>query len=210
MSRLLLYPMVVALLVGCDQATDPVETSPAGAPALAAAGHAVDPGALTPAPPPQIEAQCRADGRWIVCRTTQVIELLNEPLLDLPVPCGTLYETSTDVRHGIRWYAAADSVIVKRHVTQAFEGTWSLSPDGNGSTVRISGHGNWQDGQYADPEDLDSGVRSSHGELTVQAPGSGVIAHVSGLDAPDGTHHGAVRDIDDPAVAAELCEALTE
>jgi hypothetical protein len=37
--------------------------------------------------------------------------------------------------------------------------------------------------------DLDSGLRSTHGEFTAKAASGGVIAHVAGLDTPDGTHH---------------------
>ena len=36
-----------------------------------------------------------------------------------------------------------------------------------------------------------------------------MIAHIAGLDRPDDTHRGVFRFIDDPAVAAELCAALT-
>ena len=120
--------LAATLMTGCDRATDPADSSMqnTATPAFAAAGKAVDPAALTPAPLlVGAEAECRADGQWILCHTTLPLEPVNEPVFDLP--CGTVYETSRDVRHGIRWYNAADSVIVKRHVTQDFEGTWSLS-----------------------------------------------------------------------------------
>jgi hypothetical protein len=52
-------------------------------------------------------------------------------------------------------------------------------------------------------------LAEDHGNgFTLQAPGFGVIAHIAGLDLPDGTHHGVARVIEDPAVAAELCSAL--
>jgi hypothetical protein len=202
--------LAAALLTACDRATHPTDSSThnSAIPAFAAASKAVDPAALTPAPlQVGAEAECRADGRWILCHTTLALEPVNEPVLDLP--CGTVYETSRDVRLGTRWYNAADSVIVKRHVTQDLEGTWSLSPEGAGPTVTISVHANWYDSQYADPTNIDSGVGAAHGEVTVQAPGLGVIAHIAGLDRPDDTHRGVFRFIDDPAVAAELCAALT-
>ena len=202
--------LAAALMTGCDRATDPADSSMqnTATPAFAAASKAVDPAALTPAPLlVGAEAQCRADGRWILCHTTLALEPVNEPVFDLP--CGTVYETSRDVRHGTRWYNAADSVIVKRHVRQDAEGTWSLSPQGADPTVAISAHANWYDSQYADPNDIDSGVGASHGEVTVQAPGRGVIAHVAGLDRADDTHRGVFRPIEDPTVAAALCEALT-
>ena len=201
--------LATALLTGCDRSADPTSPSTQSTVthALAASSKAIDPAALTP--PPLLvgaEAECRADGRWILCHTALVIELVNEPVFDLS--CGTVYETSHDGRLGTRWYNAADSVIVKRHVTQDLEGTWSLSPDGTGSIVAISAHANWYDSQYADPSDIDSGTGASHGEFTVQAPGFGVIAHIAGLDRPDDTHRGVFRPIEDPAVAAELCAAL--
>jgi hypothetical protein len=202
--------LVAALLTACDRATDPADSSTenTATPAFAAASKAVDPAALTPAPLlVGAQAECRADGRWILCHTTLALELVNEPVFDLS--CGTVYETSRDVRLGTRWYNGADSVIVKRHVTQDLEGTWSLSPEGAGPTVAISAHANWYDSQYADPNDIDSGVGAAHGEVTVQAPGFGVIAHIAGLDRPDDTHRGVFRFSDDPAVAAELCAALT-
>ena len=202
--------LATALMTGCDRATDPADSSTENTapPAFAAASKAVDPAALTPAPLlVGAQAECRADGRWILCHTTLALESVNEPTFDLP--CGTVYETSRDVRLGTRWYNAGDSVIAKRHVTQDLEGTWSLSPEGAGPTVIISAHANWYDSQYADPTDIDSGVGAAHGEVTAQAPGFGVIAHIAGLDRPDDTHRGVFRFIDDPAVASALCQALT-
>jgi hypothetical protein len=152
-------------------------------------------------------AECRADGRWILCRTLLELPDVNAPIFDLP--CGTVYETASDVRHGIRWYNASDSMLVKRHVTDDADGTWSLSPDGAGPTVTITAHGNWYDSQYAIPGDLESGVGATHGEFTVSAPGFGVIAHIAGRDATDDVHRGVFRPIEDPAVAADLCAALT-
>jgi hypothetical protein len=201
--------LAAALMTGCDRATDPADSSMqnTATPAFAADSKAVDPAALTPAPLLGAEAECRADGQWILCHTTRALELVNEPVFDLP--CGTVYETSHDDRHATRWYNAADSVIVKRHVFQDLEGTWSLSPEGAGPTLAINVHANWYDSQYTDPTDIDSGTGASHGEVTVSAPGLGVIAHIAGLDRPDDTHRGVFQPIEDPAVAAELCAALT-
>jgi hypothetical protein len=202
--------LAAGLLTACGRVTDPADpaTQNTASPAFAAGSKAVDPSALTPAPLlVGAQAECRAEGRWILCHTTLPLEPVNEPVFDLP--CGTVYETSRDVRLGTRWYNAADSVIVKRHVREDLEGTWSLSPEGAGPTVAISVHANWYDSQYADPNDIDSGVGASHGEFTVQAPGFGVIAHIAGLDRPDDTHRGVFRPIEEPAVASALCEALT-
>jgi hypothetical protein len=41
------------------------------------------------------------------------------------------------------------------------------------------------------------------------ASGFGVIAHIAGLDLPDGTHRGVLRLVDDPQEAERLCAALT-
>ena len=208
MPRLAPYLILLTLAAACDRPTDPADAPAWDVPAFAAADKSVDPAALTPAPSlVGATAECQADGRWILCRTAVSFELVNEPVFDLP--CGTIYETSTDVRLGTRWYAAADSLILKRHVRQDVEGSWSLSSDGAGPTVAVAVHANWYDAQYADPNDIDSGVRSGHGEFTARAPGFGVIAHIAGLDAPDGSHHGTFRAPDDPAVVGTLCAALT-
>jgi hypothetical protein len=64
----------------------------------AAAGQLIDPSTLQPPPPPG--AECRVDGEWIICHTELVLTPVNEPILDFEPPCGTLYETATDVRVG--------------------------------------------------------------------------------------------------------------
>jgi hypothetical protein len=57
---------------------------------------------------------------------------------------------------------------------------------------------------------MDTETLTSHGNtFTAKAPHGGVIAHIAGLDLPDGTHHGALGFIDDPQVAAAGCDALT-
>ena len=38
-----------------------------------------------------------------------------EAITDLGLPCGTIYITATDVRHGLRFYE--DGLLVRRHVT---------------------------------------------------------------------------------------------
>jgi len=63
---------------------------------------------------------------------------------------------------------------------------------------------------YAVPGDESSGSITNHGNgFTVEAPGFWVIVHVAGLESPDGSLRGDARFPDDPAVAAELCQALT-
>ena len=70
------------------------------------------------------------------------IDLVNEPIADFDLPCGTLYETIYDLREGIRWYPGRK--VVKRFVSQNAEGTWSLSPSDAEPTVKISFHANWR------------------------------------------------------------------
>jgi hypothetical protein len=178
----------------------------AGAPAGPAAAATIDPDTLNPPPPPG--ALCRENGTWIICHTGLTYDSVNAPIEDFGLPCGTLYETSHDVRRGIRWYSSADRTIVKRFVSQDIEGTWSLSPTGSGPTVRLTAHANWTTVSIPDG-DLDSAPLAYHGDgASVQARGFGMIAHIAGYDEPDGTHHGQFAWVDDPAVAAELCTAL--
>jgi hypothetical protein len=171
------------------------------------AGSTVDPNTLIPPPPPG--AECSATGAFVICHTDFVESAVNEPIVDFTLPCGTIYETINDVRRGIRWYDSSDLTIVKRLVFQDAEGSWSLSPTGEGPTVTLTAHANWRNLEFPDPLDESTWPTTFHGnEFTLSAPGFGVIAHVAGLDLPDGTHHGAARVIEDPVVAAELCAAL--
>jgi hypothetical protein len=171
--------------------------SPAGA------GGSVDPSTLEPPPPPG--AECRQDGRNIICQTGLVIDLVNEPVFDLP--CGTLYETSHDVRVGIRWYDE-DGKLVKRNVRQDVDGRWSLASNGAAPTVSLSAHDNWGE-VYPTPGDLSSAVGHVEGDgFAVSAPGYGVIAHIAGREDSEG-FHGSFTAPDDPAVAEELCAALS-
>ena len=169
------------------------------------AGSTVDPDTLIPPPPPG--AECSATGAFVICHTDFVETAVNEPIFDLP--CGTIYLTINDVRRGIRWYDSSDLTIVKRLVFQDAEGSLSLSPTGEGPTVTVTVHANWRNVEFPDPFDESTWPTTSHGNgFTLSAPGFGVIAHVAGLDLPDGTHHGVARVIEDPTVAAELCAAL--
>lgn len=209
MRRFIPSLILLTLATACESATEPADAPMPNAPALSAAGAPVDPAALTPAPS-QVgaTATCHAAGPWIICHTRLVIKIANEPT-GFGLSCGEIYETSRDVRLGIRYYSAADSILRHRHVEQNVEGTWSLSPTGAGPTARLTIHAAWNDRNYADLNDLDSGVRFSHGTTKVTAPGYGVIGIISGRDDPDGTHHGPNRGIDKPAVAAKLCSALS-
>lgn len=173
----------------------------------AAAGPLVDPDTLQPPPPPG--AECRLDGAWIICQTSLSFTPVNEPILDIELPCGTMYYTGSDVRSSIRWYGADDRKLVKRFVSFETDSVVSLSPTGAGPTATLTQHGNhWT--YYAVPGDESSGSGPAHGnDLIISAPGYGVIVHIAGLGLPDETFHGTFRFPEDPEVAAELCAALT-
>ena len=168
----------------------------------------VDLGALIPPPPPG--ADCQVVGTQVICQTGVVEpERVNEPLLDLP--CGTVYETSTDVRRGLRWYDSASLAIVKRLVFFDLEGTWSLSATGAGPTARITGRAVTRDVSFPDPEDPDTWPTTFYGPgFTIQAEGFGVIAQIGSPEGydPDDFAHGVADAVQDPDVAGELCAAL--
>jgi hypothetical protein len=160
-----------------------------GMAAPAAAGPLVDPDTLQPP-----HTDCRLDGA---------------PILDIELPCGTMYWTGSDVRSGIRWYSADDRKFVKRFVSFETDSVVSLSPTGAGPTATLEQHYNWWN-YYAIPGDESSGGLQEPGNsLTISAPGYGVIVHIAGQFVPDETFHGTFRFPDDPEVAAELCAALT-
>jgi hypothetical protein len=174
-------------------------------PPVAGAGTPnVDPSTLQPEPPPG--ASCRLDGRFVICHTELHSSLANEPVFDLA--CGTVYETSRDDRAGIRWYS--NGLLVRRRVTAVLDGFWTLSATGSGPRVSISGHWNWWAIPAVPGGDMDTESLTTHGNsFTASAPGAGVIAHIAGLDLPDGAHRGMARFIDDPEVAGALCNALS-
>ena len=166
----------------------------------AAAGPIVDPDTLTPAPPPG--AVCRADGSWTICHTVFLEEFANEPALDLP--CGTVYETRYDPRTGLRWYF--DGLLVKRQVFSHVEGSWSLSPTGDGPTVRFIAHRTWTD-VYTVPGDEGSAVELFRGlDSTSSCRAAWSRSQDSSCRKTD--HRGVFRFPDDPEAADALCEAL--
>jgi hypothetical protein len=174
--------------------------------APAAAGPIVDPSTLQPEPP---NAVCREDGRQVICDTFLVEEVVNEPIADFDLPCGTIYETSHYRGDGTRWYV--DGKVVRRHVAASLDGTWSLSPTGAGPTVKISGYWSiWT--VWTTPGDDSTAVdtRSSGSDFKLSASGFGVINLSAGLTYPDGTHHGITPEFPfTPEIEAALCAALT-
>jgi hypothetical protein len=172
--------------------------------APAAAGPVVDPSTLQPPPP---NAVCREDGRQVICDTFVDEIVVNEPIVDVELPCGTIYETSHFYGAGMRWYV--DGLLVKRLVVADLHGTWSLSPTGAEPTVTISAH--WSFWTFLSvPGDLLTASEINHGSVfKATAPRFGVVVQEAGLASDDG-HHGLFRGFpDEPEIAARLCDALT-
>jgi hypothetical protein len=162
----------------------------------------VDPGVLQPPPPPG--AECQLDGPWTICHTVFSENFVNEPAFDLP--CGTVYETRIDNRTGIRWYNA-DNKLVRRHVYQRAEGSWSLSS--TGAAPIVEWFSNATSGEvYTVPGDLSSAVGHERGaQFVAKSPDGGIIVHISGrVSGPEGDEEftGLFRE----ASAEALCEAL--
>jgi hypothetical protein len=172
----------------------------------AAAGPLVDPSTLQPPPP---NAVCREAGGQVICDTFLVEELVNEPIRDFDLPCGTIYETIHYRGDGTRWYV--DGKVVLRHVEASLKGTWSISPTGAGPTVKISGSWSvWT--VWTTPGDDSTAVdtRSSGSDFKLSAPGFGVINLSAGLTYADGTHRGITPVFPfTPEIEAALCAALT-
>jgi hypothetical protein len=132
-----------------------------------------------------------------------------EPVTDLGLPCGTIYFTATDVRHGLRFYE--NGLLVRRHVTApgGVSGFISLSPTGEGPRLELIGHLNWWS-TFSVPGDEDTESTTSHGlDIRLKSPDGEIIAIIAGRTDPEDTHTGVARFVDDPAVAEAICAALT-
>lgn len=164
----------------------------------------VDPSTLTPPPPPGARCFTTGPGR-VTCDTVLNFTLENEP--DFELPCGLLYVTGTDFRDGFRFYE--NGLIVRRHVTAAVNVTWSLSPTGDGPSVRLIARGSWWSvwpvPGGVDGEDL---FISSGLDAKAIGPGLGVAFQIAGRTDPEGNHTGIFTAFSDESSAA-LCSALT-
>jgi hypothetical protein len=172
----------------------------------ASAGGLVDPSTLFPEPPPG--AICRANGAGVICETTFNGSVLNEPAF--PLPCGLIYESSDDVRRGVRWYV--DGRLTQRFVFQNAAGSWSLSPTGDGPSVTLVAHDDWQNRSIDASTPEETWSTTSHGMiLRITGPDGRPIFQYTGLEHPDGTHSGLGSwvDLDSPEIQSTICNALT-
>ncbi len=187
------------LLIACALAVS--------APAASADRPSVDPSTLQPPPPP--DARCVPTGRYVICRTVIDFSVEAEAITDLGLPCGTIYITATDVRHGLRFYE--NGFLVRRHVTApgGVAGFMTLSATGEGPRVKVVGHLNWWS-TFSVPGDASTESTSAHGlDIRLRSPDGGIIAIIAGRTDPEGAHSGVARFVDDPAVAEAICAALT-
>lgn len=174
----------------------------------ASAGGLIDPSTLFPAPAP--DSICRANGTGVICETTFNGSVQNEPAF--PLPCGLVYETSDDVRRGIRWYDA-DRRLTQRFVFQDATGSWSLSPTGDGPSATVIAHADWQNRNIDASAPAETWPTTYHGMMIrITGPDHGrPIFQYTGLERPDGSHSGLGDwvDFDSPAIQSLLCDALT-
>jgi hypothetical protein len=183
-----------------------------GAVALTADSASADPPSVdssTLQPPPPPDARCDPTGRHVICHTVIDFSVQAEPITDLGLPCGTIYITVTDVRHGLRFYE--NGLLVRRHVTApgGVSGFISLSATGEGPRLQLVGHLNWWS-TFSVPGDEDTESTTSHGlDIRLQAPDGGIVAVIAGRTDPEGAHTGVARFVDNPAIAEAICAALT-
>jgi hypothetical protein len=165
---------------------------------------AVDPGTLAPPPPPGARCFTTGPGR-VTCDTVLNATLENVP--DLEIPCGLLYVSGTDFRDGFRFYE--NGLMVRRHVTFTFNGTWSLSPTGQGPSVGLIARGGWWDVWPVPGGSDEDAVQISASGLDVKAIGPGLNAQfqIAGRFDENGDHTGIFTAFSDESLAA-LCDAL--
>ena len=177
------------------------------APAAPADPPSVDPSTLQPPPPP--DARCDPTGRYVICHTVIDFSVEAEPVTDLGLPCGTIYFTATDVRHGLRFYE--NGLLVRRHVTApgGVSGFNTLSPTGEGPRVEVVGHLNWWS-TFGVPGVEDTESTTAHGlDIRLKSPDGGILAISAGRTDPEEIHTGVARFVDDAAMAEAICTALT-
>lgn len=171
----------------------------------ASAGGLVDPSTFVPAPPSG--AECREAGTSVYCRTRFTFDDGPVPVMDLP--CGTVYESVTIPRNIYTEYVGG--LLVGRHVTSHVNGYWSLSPNGDGPTVRVDGGWTWRT-VLSVPADESTAQITTHGNQLKLGGGLSRYANIAGIFYPgDELYHGqfVVSIFESPDAQDALCAALT-
>ncbi len=178
--------------------------------------HTVDPLTVTPALNPEFAPwTCLDAGTGITCTGTKAADYDNEAT---DIDCGgpTVYVTGSETAKTVRWHTT-DGLALKTSLQGAFVDRLSLSPDGTGSFVVLSGH--WHKHyDYPVPGDPDARVLTETGAiLRLTAEGDGVLFQDTGAVTyvPSGEYevvaqmHGVHdRFSGGRSVEAAICEAL--
>jgi len=143
------------------------------------------------------------------CDTFKDFVLVSEPVFE--VPCGTVHETSSDHRDGIRWYRGG--LLVKRHVDEDATGFWSVDPTAIDGPVRL--YASWSStSSWLVPGDDDTVRERLQGVgLRVTGASGAPIVMIAGQDALDGSHRGIVRGLTEdftPEAWTSLVAALCD
>jgi hypothetical protein len=139
-------------------------------------------------------------GGDVRCDTFKDFPLDHEAVFNLS--CGTVYETSTDHRDGIRWYRGG--VLVKRHVDEDGRGFWSTSPTANDGPVHLFAGWASTTSWTVPGDDSTAQERLQGVGIRITGPNGSPIVNIAGQDALDGTHHGIARGLTDDFTSEAL------
>ncbi len=185
-------------------------------PAAAASPHQVDPAGMTPALNPDYDPWvCTVTGGGPICRG-HVDAAWSGEQFDFGCDGRPIYSTGQFSSDGTRWHLP-DGRAVHTFFNNASTEVWTLSPAGDGPSVKVMGHWN-EHFEYPIPGDLDSRVRTITGaDWQVTARGEGVVFHDVGLvrfqpgvdqpiDLTHGPHDSDHGNLD--LVLPEVCAVL--
>ena len=148
--------------------------------AAAASPHQLDPAQMTPPLNPDFGPWiCTETGQGSVCRGEYHDAWSGG---DTGLGCGgqAIYSTGVYDSQSARWHLP-DGRATHTFFQNSVVETWTLSPDGDGQWINISGHWN-QHYIYPVPGDRDSRVETWTGaDWQATAPGFGVVFHDVGL-----------------------------
>ena len=141
------------------------------APATVAARTPVDPGTLTPPPPPEFNPVCERLGNGVIC----TLSFTDPVIVDEPsgVVCGTTELLFSETRSvvGKRFYDT-NGLLLRRHFHEDVSGTWTNPL--TGATANFAG-GFMNLHDLTIPGDLASGVTRSSGSVRIYLPGAGTV-----------------------------------